>query len=267
MNEGLAEYALVRSLRLLRDDGPRGWRAAAERDLAARVQRLDSLTTNPEQSIRIRYYATGPAMALLLDDLDGSEWKRRIVADNTDLEDEFARASGIDAVAERALQQARSEFDAASIRATADATVRRLAARRRAMADSVLAAPGIRLVLLADSLRSRDFNACGFDPQNQLPVSPNVFLQTRWWKPCGGGLTADLSVPSVHDEKAGSVAAVIGQPDELTLLVDGQATRLALGSVLRTKQSAKLDAPRIAVTMGRAEIRRTADAIIVRPLP
>src|SRR5262249_41543355 len=151
-------------------------------------------------SIRIRYYQTGPALALLLDDLAGASWKRSVIADNVDMQDALARASGIDDAEQRALRETRAEFNVASIRGAADGTVRRLASLRRAKADSVLAAPGVRLVLVADSLRSRDFGNCGFDPQNQLPVSPTVFLQTRWWKPCGGGLSADLSVPSVHDE-------------------------------------------------------------------
>jgi hypothetical protein len=72
MNEGLAEYALVRALRLLRDDGPPTWRRDVDRDLSRRIERLDSLTANATQSIRIRYYQTGPALALLLDDLEGS---------------------------------------------------------------------------------------------------------------------------------------------------------------------------------------------------
>src|SRR5262249_37174172 len=124
-----------------------------------------------------------------------------------------------------------------------------------------------RLVLVADSLQSRDFGSCGFDPQNQLPVSPTVFLQTRWWKPCAGGVSADLSVPSVHDERAGSVTAVVGRGDDIVLTVDGRATPLAAGAVVRTTRNGKLEAPRIAVTLGRAEIQRTADALIVRPLP
>jgi hypothetical protein len=267
MNEGLAEYALVRALRLLRDSGPPSWRRDVDRDLTSRINRLDSLTANATQSIRIRYYQTGPALALLLDDLAGSSWKRDVSADNLDLQDALARASGIDDIERRALRETRAEFDVGSIRASAEGTVRRLASLRRARADSALAAPGVRLVLVADSLRSHDFGSCGFDPQNQLPVSPTVFLQTRWWKPCGGGLSADLSVPSVHDEQAGSVTAVIGRAEDIVLTVDGKPTPLAPGAVVRTTQSGKLEAPRVTVTIGRAEIQRTADAFIVRPLP
>ncbi|HEX6628791.1 MAG TPA: hypothetical protein VF105_12615, partial [Gemmatimonadaceae bacterium] len=73
LNEGLAEYALVRALQLLVSDTLQATatRDAARRTLAARINDLASLTQNVTQSFRLRFYQTGPAQALLLDDIAG----------------------------------------------------------------------------------------------------------------------------------------------------------------------------------------------------
>jgi hypothetical protein len=173
LNEGLTEYALVRALRLESSEGPREWRAGAGRALASRQQLLSELTGTENLSLRFRYYQTGPAEALLLDALDPM-WKSQMLVQNATLQDMLARASGIDDAAIAAEGKARESFGLSSLRGSATHQIERLKASRRATADSLLSLPGVRLVLAADSLSGKDFNSCGYDPQNLLQVMPGV---------------------------------------------------------------------------------------------
>ncbi|MGH7537791.1 MAG: hypothetical protein ACREMF_04085 [Gemmatimonadales bacterium] len=84
LNEGLAEYALLR-----------GYGFAGAGILAhGTVQRLDGLTSTPGLSIRLRFYSTGSALALLLDRLAGAGWKARLVNENLTLLELMARVTG-----------------------------------------------------------------------------------------------------------------------------------------------------------------------------
>jgi hypothetical protein len=268
LNEGLAEYALARALELVaRDEGaPAAWRAAARRRLAERAPLLADLTASEQLSLRFRFYQTGPAIAALLDDLAGPSWKARLVADDQTLEDALAVASGVDSVAIAARARAERTFDAAGARALSARRVERLKASRAAKADSVLAGPGVRLVLAADSLPGRAFNSCGYDPQNILPVTPLRRVHTRWWRPCAGGPTmAEFNVPSVQDDSAGTVSAVIGPLADVRLSAGGQPVTLRDGETLRDLRAFKLEAPRVSVEAARADVARVGDVLTIWP--
>ena len=123
-------------------------------------------------------------------------------------------------------------------------------------------------MLRADSLASRDFNSCGFDPQNHLQVTPTEQIQTRWWRPCGGAsTTAEFNVPSVHDARAGTVRAVIGLERDVALTVNGGAVTLRDGDSLPLAANVKLASPRATLETSRADVWRTGDTISVRPRP
>jgi hypothetical protein len=268
MNEGLAEYALVRALMLIAREGPPAWRPDAERRLAGLRSRLERLTENVTQSFRLRYYATGPAQALLLDALAGPGWKAKLAAENLTLQDALADASGLDAAMWAALRRAESTFEAGRVRADAAQGVTRLQARRAAQVDSVLSRPGIKVVLSADALSGKDFGNCGFDPQNHLQVTPDVQLQTRWWRPCAGrALISEFNVPSVHDARAGTVSAVIGSESDVKLTVDAREVALKDGDRIAGAANVKLEAPRASVESARADVERVGDTIRIRPLP
>jgi hypothetical protein len=265
LNEGLAEYALVRALQLESSEGPREWRAGAERALASRQQLLSELTGTENLSLRFRYYQTGPAEALLLDALDPT-WKSQMLAQDATLQDMLARASGIDYAAITAEQKAHETFSVSGLRLSATHQIERLKASRRATADSLLSLPGIRLVLAADSLSGKDFNSCGYDPQNLLQVMPGVQIQMRWWKPCAGGPTyAEFNVPSVHDESAGKVSAVIGNEVDVKLSSNGKPLVIHDGETRRDVLSFKLDAPRASVQAVRVDIMRSGATLTIWP--
>ena len=284
LNEGLAQYVLVRALRLVADRGPAGWRASAREQLARQRTRLDHLTDDGGQSFRLRFYYTGPAMGVLMDQTAGKGggreggrsggesaglgWKRDLMENDRTLQDELAIVSGLDSAAMAAHARAVKAFDLAARRREAKGEVAALIAERRKQADSVLSQPGVLLVARADSLSSHDFNNCGFDPQNLLQISPSVQLQTRWWKPCGGASTMmEFNVPSVHDDSAGTVAAVIGPDSAVTITVAGKPVTLKAGDALSLAEQVKIEAPRASLSTARADLARHGDTLVVVPRP
>jgi hypothetical protein len=266
MNEGLAEYALVRALLLMRSSGESGGaNDGATRRLKQRQAALVNLTGNTNLSLRLRFYQTGPAIALLLDELAGPRWKARLVSEDLTLQDMLASVTGVDAVADSARARAERAFDVARARSAATVGIARLQTQRKAQVDSVLSKPGIRLIVLSDSLPSRSFNFCGFDPQNTLQVTATVQLQTRWWRPCSGGPTyAEFNVPSVYDSASGTLSAVIGVESEVTLMTNGQPVTLGEGVRRMNLMKFKLIAPRASVDAVRADVWREGNTIFVR---
>jgi len=246
LNEGLAEYALVRALQLLARDTEQtaSTRAAARHALAARINELASLTQNVTQSFRLRFYQTGPAQALLLDAIAGAGWKQRLMSQNQTLQDALADATGLDEPTRLAFRAAVARHDTTNAREDAAARVARLVALRKRQVDSVLAAPGILVEISAHELPAKDFNACGFDPQNHLQVSPTVQMQTRWWRPCAGGISSEFAVPSVHDDDTGTVRAVIGAASDLTITTGGKPVALTNGLSVDRARDIRVVAPR-----------------------
>jgi hypothetical protein len=266
LNEGLANYALMRAYQLIAAEGPPAWQATANRELAVMGDQLGDLTGAENLSLRFRFYETGPAQALLLDDLAGQQWKTRVAKDNWTLQDALALYSGIDSLAERSRLQAEKAYDLPSMRMAAERRVEKLRASRLAKVDSVLSGAGLRLIVAADSLQGRVFNSCGYDPQNLLQVTPKIQIQTRWWKACAGGPTyAEFNVPSVHDSNVGTVTAVIGAEADVKLTSAGQSVSIHDGEMLRDLKIFKLDAPRASVDAVRADVVRRGNVITVYP--
>jgi hypothetical protein len=266
MNEGLAEYALVRALQLVSHEGPAAWRPDATEQLASRRGLLADLTGMPNLSLRFRYYQTGAAVALLLDAFAESTWKLRLTAENLTLQDALALATGFDSASEHARARAMADFGGASLRVTTARRIEQLKTSRRAKVDSVLAGPGIRLVLSADFLPNHDFNRCGFDPQNLLQVTSKISIQMRWWRPCSGGPTyAEFNEPSVHDETAGTITAVLGAESEIRVTVDGHPLSVRNGDRLLNLRAVKLEAPRASLEAAIADIARDGDVLTIRP--
>ena len=266
LNEGIAEYALVRALDFIVADGPPAWRARARATLGAHRSALDSLTDNGARSSRLRYYYTGPAMARLLDALVGPAWKSRLVDDNETLQDALAFASGLDDEAAVLRRRAAARFSITTLLANARREVTSLERRRKAQVDSVLARPGLHLELLGDSIPGGDFAECGFDPQNLLAVTPSEQLHTRWVHPCSNGTDVDLTTATVHDDSSGSYRAVSGPADCATLTADDRAIPLASMRAGAILTKVKLTAPGATVSANRAELRLVGDTLWVRPL-
>jgi hypothetical protein len=270
LNEGLAEYALVRGLMAMRDDGalPAAWGESARHALTVHNARLGELTTNVTQSLRLRFYFTGPAQALLLDQLAGSGWKRKLVDQNETLTDALAAATGIDDAERNALALALRSNDTAAASRAAARGVAQLRALRLRQVDSVLAQPGLILELSASELPSKDFGFCGFDPQNHLQVSPTMQLQTRWWRPCSGAaLSSEFNVPSIHDDEKGTVRAIIGPEADVKITVASQPVTIADGQTIENATDVRLVAPGVSAESARARIAREGRTIRITPLP
>jgi hypothetical protein len=208
LNEGLAEYTLVRSVQLAARQKDFPDRAGATQLASGKRTGLHQLTDDVTRSVRLRYYATGPALGQLLDALEGPTWKTRLVEQNLTVQDALADASGYRAQETSLRRQAESTFVIAQLRARADSQVGRLRSVRKTQVDSILADPGVQLVL---TVKGRYLGLCGIDPQNLLQVEPGVQLHTRWLQVCAGdALQATFNTPVVYDANAQIVRAVVG---------------------------------------------------------
>ena len=270
MNEGLAEYALVRALQLLARDNTvtAATRSAADRKLTERLVALTNLTANVSQSFRLRFYHTGPAQALLLDVLGKQGWKRQLMMQNETLQDALAAATGLDDVQRSNFRLAVARLDSATASREAADRVASLVALRKRQVDSLLSVPGVLLELSASALPAKDFGMCGFDPQNHLQVSPTMQIQKRWWRPCSGAqLTSEFNVPSVHDATTGTIRAVIGRMEDVKVTVDGAAVALTDGQVIESARNLRVEAPRATVQSARARVSLQGRKLQITPLP
>jgi len=240
LNEGLAEYTLVRVLALAarRRDFPD--RAGAVRLQSSKLTGLHKLTEDVTRSIRLRYYATGPALGLLLDALEGPAWKTQLMNQNLTVQDALADASGYRSQEFALRRQAESTFVIAKLRTAADSGVAGLRAFRRAQVDSVLAAPGVQLVVIVEGR----LGMCGIDPQNLLQVEPGVLLHTRWLQACAGdAFQATFNTPVVQDHAAQTLRAVVGA-DSTVQVTTGAAGDVRIESPLVSLRAAKADVSR-----------------------
>ena len=265
LNEGLAEYALVRSLELAAGDTTFPWRADAAKEVRRHQLQLDSLTSNVSQSLRLRFYVTGPAMGLILDRLAGPAWRQKLERSDLTLQEALAETSGYRDQERVLLQRAARAVDTIVLARDARAAVARLGATRRAQVDSILAQPGLLLVLRADSLPSRRFGVCGIDPQNLLQVDGTVLLHTRWVRPCGGGLSGEFTTAAIQDRDAGTFTAVVGAADSVRITAGGDAVTLREGESL-VVSALKVIAPGATLEAAKALLRRTARALELSPL-
>ena len=264
LNEGLAEYAGLRAVALL---APRtGWTPDAERMRADLLGRLNDLIGAPERSLRLRYYATGPGLALLLDRLAAKDWKQTLVDSNRTLQDQLAYSVGYYDAERRIAAEARARHDWRAVRDEAARIVTSLLALRRAQVDSVLAAPGILLTIDAQAIGG-GIGLCGIDPQNLLQASQGVLLHTRWLRPCAGAsLQGEFNTRVVHDQDAGTLRAVIGAEHEVAITAGGQPIPLE-DAAARVVTGLTIASPGATLRSARAEVTRDGRAIRVRLLP
>ncbi len=249
LNEGLAEYTLVRVLALAARQRDFPDRAGAARLQTSKLTGLHNLTEDVKLSIRLRYYATGPALGLLLDALDGPAWKTRLIDQNLTVQDALADASGYRTQEESLRRQAESTFVIAKLRSAADSGVAGLRAYRRAQVDSVLAAPGVQLVV---TVEGRYLGLCGIDPQNLLQVEPGVLLHTRWLQACAGdAFQATFNTPVVQDRNAQSLRAVVGADSSVTVTTSAQ------GDV-------RVESPVVSLHATKAEVSRDGRVLTVK---
>ncbi len=263
LNEGLAQYAGIRALLMLADDAddPGPLVEAAEEDMGDLLRLIDS----GDRSFRLRFYYSGPAMALLLDRLAEDDWKTRLVEENITIQEAVAEYSGYREREATLRREAELEFDAATLAADAGALVDALRSRLRTRVDSALSQPGVRIVILTDQLGG--VGLCGIDPQNLLQVDAGVLFHTRWLRPCAGSaLQGEFNTPVVHDRNVGSFEAVIGPPREVRLTVAGQLVTLGGTDMISGATEVEIESPGLTLRSTLADVEIDGDVIQLRPL-
>jgi hypothetical protein len=253
LNEGLAEYALLRTSELLaRRDGGR-----VSRRTLTLADSLRTITGDVSRSVRLRFYSTGPAMAVLLDRMVGPSWKRRLVEDDLTLQEAVAEAAGLRERERSLIADATRRHPAPDLLAEAERNIAALRARRRAQMDSVLAAPGVLLVVDASRMAQRDHGNCGFDPQNTLPVTQRIKIHMRWFRPCNTSNTSgEFNTKVVHDESLGTLAAVLGDESAVEVTIGGGAVRLADGERREGQRDIRIVAPSASYQAGKGTLVR-----------
>ncbi len=249
LNEGLAEYTLVRSVQLVARRRGFPDRRGAATVRAAKQTGLHKLTEDVTLSIRLRYYATGPALGMLLDGLEGPAWKTRLLNDNLTVQDALADAAGYREQETALRREAETRFAMKRLQNAADSGVVGLRSIRRARVDSMLAAPGVQLVV---SVEGRSIGVCGIDPQNLLQVAPGVLLHTRWLQACAGDLLqATFNTPVVEDRNAQTLQAVVGADSTVKVTAD------SAGAV-------QVESPVVSLRASKATVAREGRVLTVR---
>jgi len=251
LNEGLAEYTLVRSVQLAARQRNFPDRLGATQLASDKRTGLHKLTDDVTRSIRLRYYATGPALGILLDALAGPAWKTRLIEQDQTLQDALADASGYRSQELALRRQAESTFVIAKLRTAADSQVGRLRTIRKAQVDSILATPGVQLVV---AVEGRYLGLCGIDPQNLLQVEPGILLHTRWLRVCAGdALQATFNTPVVQDQNAQVVRAVVGADSSV--------------KVSEAQGGVHVESPLVTLSAPKADVSRDGRVLTVRIRP
>jgi hypothetical protein len=252
MNEGLAQYSLIRGLAEVarREGGP--WPAAARREAAIESALLDSLLSLSQRSVRRRFYATGSAIALVLDRLAGQEWKARLLRENLNLQETLAVVSGFDAAGESTVR--RDSRLMSAVLTEAHRSVERLKASRVRQADSIVAGPGTLVTVDPSGLGNGALQWCGFDPQNTLQTGDGRTLHIRFLNVCAGSqVKGSFDLAVVQHDSSGALSFTADsaslkmthgtQPVEL-----GQGESVEVAGFKLTGTSLELEARRARVT-------------------
>jgi hypothetical protein len=265
LNEGLSQYAMLRGLRELARTDRRFAAAAAAEERHERAL-LDSLLDLGPRSIRRRFYATGSAIAMLLDWISDSSWKTRLVRDDATLQQMLAAASGYRGrAALGAVWSRQADAELARLRTDAERSVAALDRRRVAQRDSIVGQPGLRLVVDPAALRGRRLDWCFFDPQNVLMTSAGELLHMRLLRACAGNAaTVEFDQPVAEDRATGILRTVI---DSTTMSVTSAGAAIPLpadGSTIEVSQL-RVASPRVTLSAARATMTRRGSELRITP--
>ena len=263
--EGLAQYAMLRGLRELARLDSRRFVATADAEATIETALLDSLLVVGPRSIRRRFYATGSAMARLLDWIGDPSWKTRLVRDDASLQQMLADASGYlgaETLDRRSAERLRTRL--AGLRTSAERAVGTLDARRRAQRDSVLAAPGVTLVINPSPTLGKRLDWCSFDPQNVLMMASGELLHTRMLHVCGTGIQVQFDQAVVEDS-TGRLRSVIGPgPPALRVTAGGVAFTPSIDRPIDVTDL-RIEGPSVNLTAKRASVSRSGTELRVTP--
>jgi hypothetical protein len=268
LNEGLAQYAMIRGLHELARENAARFARDAHAEAAHEAALLDSLLAVGPRSVRRRFYATGSAIALLLDRLAGPSWKERLVRDDATLHGMLAAVTGYrerERLGSRTLR--RIESDLARLRRDAERATASLDAPRRAQRDSILARPGLQLIIDPSRLPGRRFDWCFFDPQNVLQTAGGDLLHMRMLRVCAGGsVEVQLNQPVVEDRWTGILKAVVGDVEVLKLTASGTPVSLPTDGATIDLSDLRLEGPTLTLVASRATLSRQGNELRVMPM-
>jgi hypothetical protein len=269
LNEGLAQYALIRGLRELARANPGRWGAAADAEAAQESSLLDSLLAVGPRSVRRRFYATGSTIARLLDRLAGASWKERLVRDDATLQAALAQATGFGRAGTGQRAADRETAELRQLTRDAERAVAALDARRRAQRDSLLARPGLRLVVDPARLPGRRLDWCGFDPQNVLQTRAGELLHMRMLRVCAGdgSFEANFDQPVVEDRTRGVLRAVVRDGATIKLSAGGVAIVVPMDGSPVDVRDLRIAGPTVTIVAPRATLARRGDELWVVPVP
>jgi hypothetical protein len=261
MNEGLAQYSLIRGLAEVaqREGGP--WPAAARREAVIESALLDSLLGLSQRSVRRRFYATGSAIALLLDRLAGQEWKALLLRENLNLQETLARVSGYDSAGPSEGSGYSREMTA--MMAAARGSVERLRANRVRQADSIQTAPGTRVTVDPGLLGGGALQWCGFDPQNTLQTGDGRTIHVRFLNVCAGGQAkGSFDIRLVQSDSSGTVSFAV-ETASLSLTRDGQPLEVGDGETVEVA-GLKLAGTSVELQSRRARVTRRGQGLLIQ---
>jgi hypothetical protein len=249
LNEGLAEYALLR-----------GSAAApsARPAVASLAARLATLLTTTNLSVRLRYYVTGSGQALLLDRIGPADWKRQLMTRNVTLQDLLAESAGAP-TSPALIAAAMRDHPVAALEAAARTRVSALQSRVRARADSLMHLPGVHFTL-DGSVAS--FGSCGFDPQNMLQLGAGALLHTRWLRVCQHGINLEFNTAVVQSGQ--QIDAVAGPAAEISITAAGAALPAEFPAT--EYSDIKITSHGVTGTVAHARVARTAQGITITPI-
>lgn len=208
----------------------------------------------PPEEVRRRAYATGQALALLLDDAHPA-WKERLASDSAATLDGLLRgALPGDGRPSQAARPGAADRRRALARAGRD--VRRLERERRERLADFLERPGWRVELVAAA--GAPLWPRRFDPLNLLKVDGERVLHTRWLV-----LGHDAARVEVMDHAALTTAA--GEHP----LFQGVSRLLVTGlpgppEIAREGDVVRLEAPALEAEVRGASVERSGRRIVVR---
>jgi hypothetical protein len=260
LNEGLAQYSLIRGLAEIArvDGGP--WIAAARHEAGAESALLDSLLSLSQRSVRRRFYATGSAIALVLDRLAGATWKDRLLRENLDLQETLALVSGFDAAAESAAPPDRRIV--AELTAEARRAVNRLRTSRVRQADSILNGSGTRVTVDPGGLGGGTLQWCGFDPQNTLQTGDGRTMHMRFLNVCAGSQAkGSFELPVVQSDSTG-ILSFAAETGSLKLSREGQPVEVGDGETIEAG-SFRLTGTDIELEARRARVTRRGASLSI----
>jgi hypothetical protein len=254
LNEGLAQYALIRGLEEVGRLEGGAWPERAKAQAAIESRLLDSLLGMGGRSVRRRYYATGSAIALILDRLAEANWKTTLESEDLTLDETLARIVDYQGVASLgAGWKTEADGSLQSLRIEVEREVARLRTSRKALADSLLARPGIRVTIDQSQLAGDRLQWCGFDPQNTHRTGDHRTLHMRFLRVCGAAATIEFDQPVIQSDESGMLQTVV---DEATLTVLSGPRRVALTEASLDLADLRLQAGGLKVEAPRATLLR-----------